>query len=222
MNGMDAFIPVLTALLVNPLLPLTISLIALIFSIVALIYARKAAAKIPTPAPVRAPARAPEAIPQKPVKIRSRAPERAVKEEPRVELLPPPPPKPLPKKEVEVPEIKPKRGGVLGLESLEELASMMGMDSILIFNTLGMPIESHNVSEEDRVAASLADFISVIRKFESSFKGLSIENERRTMILMLGKVGEMELSALTVGRSELEIEEVRDLLKIYISDVMGG
>ncbi|MCD6535794.1 MAG: hypothetical protein J7K49_02010 [Thaumarchaeota archaeon] len=217
---MDAFIPVLTALLVNPLLPLTISLIALILSIVALIYARKAAAKIPTPAPVRAPARAPEAIPQKPVEKAPKAPEKAVKEEPKVELLPPPPPKP--KKEVEVPEIKPKKGGVLGLESLEELASMMGMDSILIFNTLGMPIESHNVSEEDRVAASLADFISVIRKFDSSFKGLSIENERRTMILMLGKVGEMELSALTVGKSELEIEEVRDLLKTYISDMMGG
>ena len=220
MNGMDAFIPVLTALLVNPLLPLTISLIALILSIVALIYARKAAAKIPTPAPVRAPARAPEVIPQKPVEKAPKAPEKAVKEEPKVELLPPPPPKP--KKEVEVPEIKPKKGGVLGLESLEELASMMGMDSILIFNTLGMPIESHNVSEEDRVAASLADFISVIRKFDSSFKGLSIENERRTMILMLGKVGEMELSALTVGKSELEIEEVRDLLKTYISDMMGG
>ena len=220
MNGMDAFIPVLTALLVNPLLPLTISLIALILSIVALIYARKAAAKIPTPAPVRAPARAPEAIPQKPVEKAPKAPEKAVKEEPKVELLPPPPPKP--KKEVEVPEIKPKKGGVLGLESLEELASMMGMDSILIFNTLGMPIESHNVSEEDRVAASLADFITVIRKFDSSFKGLSIENERRTMILMLGKVGEMELSALTVGKSELEIEEVRDLLKTYISDMMGG
>ena len=220
MNGMDAFIPVLTALLVNPLLPLTISLIALILSIVALIYARKAAAKIPTPAPVRTPARAPEVIPQKPVEKAPKAPEKAVKEEPKVELLPPPPPKP--KKEVEVPEIKPKKGGVLGLESLEELASMMGMDSILIFNTLGMPIESHNVSEEDRVAASLADFISVIRKFDSSFKGLSIENERRTMILMLGKVGEMELSALTVGKSELEIEEVRDLLKTYISDMMGG
>ena len=220
MNGMDAFIPVLTALLVNPLLPLTISLIALILSIVALIYARKAAAKIPTPAPVRAPARAPEVIPQKPVEKAPKAPEKAVKEEPKVELLPPPPPKP--KKEVEVPEIKPKKGGVLGLESLEELASMMGMDSILIFNTLGMPIESHNVSEEDRVAASLADFISVIRKFDSSFKGLSIENERRMMILMLGKVGEMELSALTVGKSELEIEEVRDLLKTYISDMMGG
>jgi len=220
MNGMDAFIPVLTALLVNPLLPLTISLIALILSIVALIYARKAAAKIPTPAPVRAPARAPEVIPQKLVEKAPKAPEKAVKEEPKVELLPPPPPKP--KKEVEAPEIKPKKGGVLGLESLEELASMMGMDSILIFNTLGMPIESHNVSEEDRVAAALADFISVIRKFDSSFKGLSIENERRTMILMLGKVGEMELSALTVGKSELEIEEVRDLLKTYISDMMGG
>jgi len=220
MNGMDAFIPVLTALLTNPLIPLTISLIALILSIVALFYARKAAAKIPTAVP--AAARVPEAIPKKPMEKAPKAPEKAVKEEPKVELLPPPPPKPTPRREVEVPEIKPKKGGVLGLGSLEELASMMGMDSILIFNTLGMPIESHNVGEEDRVAASLADFISVIRKFDSSFKGLSIENERRMMILMLGKVGEMELSALTVGKSELEMEEVRDLLKLYISDMMGG
>ncbi len=106
--------------------------------------------------------------------------------------------------------------------SLEEFAQMVGMNSILLFNIMGMPIEAYNIEEEDRISASTADFVSTIRRLGSDFDYLTIEDERRMMLLSIGKVGEMEVFALAIGNPEsaLGAEEVRDLLRMYVSSVM--
>ena len=217
--SMDAFAPVFAALFTNSFFSLILSLIALILSIIALIYSRKAVKK--TVPQVQAP-KPPE---KKEVEVKAlekpakeAAPEKAP---PRVELLQAPA-RPPPAEVKGIPEIKPKKEETaLRFDSLEDLAAIIGMDSLLLFNMMGMSIESYNVSEENRVAASLADFVATIRKFDSSFNAVSIENDLKTMIFAVGRVGEMEVFALSVGKTELELEEVRELLKTYLSDLMG-
>ncbi|RLG03209.1 MAG: hypothetical protein DRN61_05195, partial [Thaumarchaeota archaeon] len=131
------------------------------------------------------------------------------------------PPREQRAKTVEIKPVEPEEG--IGFASLEDLASMIGFKSILLFNQSGIPIESYNVSDEDRVAASVADFVSLMRKLNPNFSSMISENGQRVMLFAVGKVGEVEVFALTVGGAEieLEVEEVRDFLRAYLSESLG-
>ena len=123
--------------------------------------------------------------------------------------------------ELEIKPVEPGEG--VGFASLDDLAAMIGAKSILLFNQTGIPIESYNVEDEDKVAASAADFLSLMRRFDPEFSFMISEAGRRIMLFMVGKIGEIEVYALTVGDagSELGAEEVRDLLRAYLSESLG-
>ena len=123
--------------------------------------------------------------------------------------------------ELEIKPVEPGEG--VGFASLDDLAAMIGARSILLFNQTGIPIESYNVEDEDKVAASAADFLSLMRRFDPEFSFMISEAGRRIMLFMVGKIGEIEVYALTVGDagSELGAEEVRDLLRAYLSESLG-
>jgi len=120
------------------------------------------------------------------------------------------------------PRDKAVRGRGSGFESLGELASMIGLRSILLFSLMGMSIESYNMKNEDRVSASAADFISTLKELNAGFDSLVIEGDQRVMLLLIGKVGEMEVYELTVGEpgAALEAEDIRGLLRVYLSASM--
>ena len=114
-------------------------------------------------------------------------------------------------------------GEELGITSLEDLASMVGIKSILLFNEAGIPIESYNVSDEEKVAASAADFISLMRKLNPGFTSMTSENGNRVMLLSVEKVGEIEVFALAVSEAEAELgaREIRDFLRAYLLESLG-
>ncbi len=122
---------------------------------------------------------------------------------------------------LEIKPVKPEEG--VGFASLEELASMIGIKSVLLFNQSGIPIDSYNVSDDDRVAASVADFISLMRKFNPEFSSMISENGQRVMLFAVGKVGDAEVFALAVSGASLELgaDEIRDLLRVYLSESLG-
>jgi hypothetical protein len=143
----------------------------------------------------------------------------ATKATAKAEVKPaPPPPRPL-----ESLEIKPAEAGEeFGFASLEEVASMLGIKSVILLNQSGIPIDSYNVGEDDRVAASVADFISLVRRLNPGFSYMVSEGDQRAMLFLVGRIGESEVYALTVGGgSEFGVEEVRDLLRAYLSESLG-
>jgi len=123
--------------------------------------------------------------------------------------------------ELEIKPVEPGEG--VGFASLDDLAVMIGAKSILLFNQTGIPIESYNVEDKDKIAASAADFLSLMKKFDPEFSFMISEASQRIMLFMVGKIGEIEVYALTVGGagSELGAEEVRDLLRAYLSESLG-
>ncbi|MEM3793494.1 MAG: hypothetical protein QXO04_01340 [Nitrososphaerota archaeon] len=130
----------------------------------------------------------------------------------------PPKPKPLEGLEIKPAEV----GEEFGFASLEEIASMLGIKSLIIFNQSGIPIDSYNVGEDDRVAASVADFVSLVRRLNPRFSHMVSEDDQRVMLFVVGRIGESEIYALTVGGGpEFGVEEVRDLLRAYLSESLG-
>jgi len=189
-----------------------LAIISVVLSVLSLILVRSAVrreTRFPqravAPSVVEAPA-----PPKVPTPARKEVGKRAVKPSarPRAESL-------------EIRPVKPEEG--LGFTSLEELASMIGVKSVLLFNQSGIPIDSYNVSDDDRVAASVADFISLMRRYDPEFSSMTSENDRKLMLFTVGKVGDAEVFALAVSGAGLELgaEEVRDLLRAYLSESLG-
>jgi len=111
-----------------------------------------------------------------------------------------------------------------GFESLGDLATLTGMDSIFLFNLSGLPVDSYNMKEGERVAASLADFILTLRRLGFPADTIILKNGLKALLLTVKKVGDMEVCALMVGKPEVEVDvnEVRELLQAYISDLIKG
>lgn len=106
---------------------------------------------------------------------------------------------------------------------LGELASMVGLKYLILFNQSGIPIESYNIDEEYRVSASLADFLAVVRKYNPEFSWMISGEAKKVMLLSVGKIGDTEIFAFAVGDSNvaLKVEEIRDLLKVYLFESLG-
>ena len=111
-----------------------------------------------------------------------------------------------------------------GFESLGDLATLTGMDSIFLFNLSGLPVDSYNMKEGERVAASLADFILTLRRLGFPADTIILKNGLKALLLIVKKVGDMEVCALMVGKPEVEVDvdEVRELLQAYVSDLIKG
>ncbi len=194
------------------LLIIILAVISIALSVVSLLLVRSAAQRITSPPrPVAPSVKAPPVPHPAPRQV---TPKPGVA---KVEAKPPPRPA------AEGLEIKPVEAGEeFGFASLEELASMLGIRSVILFNQSGIPIDSYNVGEDDRVAASVADFISLVRRFNPGFNYMVSEDDRRLMLFVVGRVGESEIYALAVGGgSEFGVEEVRDLLRAYLSESLG-
>jgi len=205
--------------LLSPFFMLILAFTSIILSIIALILAKRAV-KRSTFTPI-----APSKVSKEKLVGKERRPEVVKKplEEAAVEKRPEVEVRAVGVAKKETFEIKPSEEvEELGFESLEELATMTGMRSILLFNLMGMSIESYNVKDEDRISASAADFISMLRGLNSSFDSLVIEDDQKVMLLSIGNVGEMEVFALAIGEPEsaLEVDDVRDLLRVYLSGIM--
>jgi hypothetical protein len=197
------------------LLIIILAAVSIVLSVASLLLARSAARKmVSPPQPVALGVAAPPALPPP-----SPKPGAAAKATAKAEVKPaPPPPRPL-----ESLEIKPAETGEgFGFTSLEEVASMLGIKSVILLNQSGMPVDSYNIGEGDRVAASVADFISLIRRLNPGFSYMISEGDQRVMLFLVGRIGESEIYALTVGCGpEFGIEEVRDLLRAYLSESLG-
>ena len=204
------------------LLIIVLAVVSIALSVISLLLVRSAARKIVSPpqpaAPSVAAPPAPPPTPSKPAVSKPVTP-RPAGVAARAEAKPaPPPPRPL-----ESLEIRPAEAGEeFGFASLEEVASMLGLKSVILLNQSGIPIDSYNVGEDDRVAASVADFISLVRRLNPGFSYMVSEDAERIMLFLVGRVGESEVYALTVGGgSEFGVEEVRDLLRAYLSESLG-
>ncbi|RLE71172.1 MAG: hypothetical protein DRJ45_04170 [Thermoprotei archaeon] len=194
------------AIVTNPFVMFLILVVVLIISITALITSLLTVRKFS------------ELVSQE-VKAVERAPERGVeetvekvgKEAAKVESKEAP-------KETEVIKISG------GFESLGDLATLTGMDSIFLFNLSGLPVDSYNMKEGERVAASLADFILTLRKLGFPADIIILKNGLKALLLTVKKVGDMEVCALMVGKPEIDVDvdEVRELLQAYVSDLIKG
>jgi len=111
-----------------------------------------------------------------------------------------------------------------GFESLADLATLTGMDSIFLFNLSGLPVDSYNMKEGERVAASLADFILTLRRLGFPADTIILKNGLKALLLTVKKVGDMEVCALMVGKPEIDVnvDEARELLQAYVSDLIKG
>ena len=111
-----------------------------------------------------------------------------------------------------------------GFESLGDLATLTGMDSIFLFNLSGLPVDSYNMKEGERVAASLADFILTLRRRGFPADTIILKNGLKALLLTVKKIGDMEVCALMVGKPEVEVDvdEVKELLQAYVSDLIRG
>jgi len=194
------------AIVTNPFVMFLILVVVLIISITALITSLLTVRKFS------------ELVSQE-VKAVERAPERGVeetvekvgKEAAKVESKEAP-------KETEVIKISG------GFESLGDLATLTGMDSIFLFNLSGLPVDSYNMKEGERVAASLADFILTLRRLGFPADIIILKNGLKALLLTVKKVGDMEVCALMVGKPEIDVDvhEVRELLQAYVSDLIKG
>ncbi|MEM2188761.1 MAG: roadblock/LC7 domain-containing protein [Nitrososphaerota archaeon] len=214
MNGIP-FIGELSFLI---LLIIILAIISIVLSVISLLFVRSAARRMAGPPQPPAPSvRALPAPPQAPSPKPAMPKPAPAKAAARAEVKPPPP-RPL-----ETLEIKPAEvGEEFGFASLEEVASMLGVKSVILLNQSGIPIDSYNVGEDDRVAASVADFISLVRRLNPGFNYMISEDEQRVMLFVVGRIGESEIYALTVGGGpEFGVEEVRDMLRAYLSESLG-
>jgi len=207
------------------LLIVVLAVVSIALSVISLLLVRSAARKMVSPpqpvAPSVAAPPAPPPTPSRPAAPKHAVPRPGVAAKPaaKAEVKP----APLPPRPLESLEIKPAEAGEeFGFASLEEVASMLGLKSVILLNQSGIPIDSYNVGEDDRVAASVADFISLVRRLNPGFSYMVSEGDERIMLFLVGRIGESEVYALTVGGgSEFGVEDVRDLLRAYLSESLG-
>lgn len=109
-----------------------------------------------------------------------------------------------------------------GLGSLEEVSSTLNVNSIFLFNLAGMSIESFNVKEEDKLAASLADLVATLRRNGFPTDVISIRDGIQGFILAVTKVGEMEVYALLITGVEVsvDVDEAREMLRDYVHSLI--
>lgn len=142
---------------------------------------------------------------------------------PRVEgkAVRPPPAERRAKGEVEIKPTEPEEW--IGFTSIGELASVIGAKSLILFNQSGITIDSHNVEDEDRVSASLADFIAIMRKLNPDFDSMVSGDGLRAVLVSVGTIGETEVFAFAASDKgmALELEEVRGFIRAYLSESLG-
>jgi len=130
-----------------------------------------------------------------------------------------------PVKEIEIiPEVQPTAVSQPAVEPLQSLAKTLNLQSILFFNLAGLPIDHYNVKDENTVAASLAEFLHMLRRFGFPTDVINLRNGgNQAYIMMVDKLGDVEVYALTVGRAEgaAHEEEVKTLLRQALSMIIG-
>ncbi len=124
-------------------------------------------------------------------------------------------------KDAEAKPAEPKKSA--SFASLGELVSAIGAKQLMFFNQFGIPIESYNFNEELRVSALLAEVVFTMRKFSPNFSSTVFEDGQKIILLSIGKIGEVEVFALTMSSSEatLKMEEMRELLRTYLLESLG-
>ncbi|MCF8884469.1 MAG: hypothetical protein L4877_01570 [Aigarchaeota archaeon] len=140
------------------------------------------------------------------------------------------PPQPAPTQKTAKPSVSVSRPStevvkvVGGLGSLEEVSSVLNVNSIFLFNLAGMSIESYNVKEEDKLAASLADLVTTLRKNGFPTDVISIRDGIQGFILAVTKVGEMEVYALLITGVDVsvDVDEAREMLREYVQSLIKG
>ena len=198
MNGLA---PDLFAIVTNPFVTFLILVVVLIISITALITSLLTVRRF-------------SELVSREIKAVERAPEKRIEE--------------VVKEGKEAVEAEAKEAEVIkisgGFESLGDLATLTGMDSIFLFNLSGLPVDSYNMKEGERVAASLADFILTLRRLGFPADTIILKNGLKALLLTVKKVGDMEVCALMVGKPEVEVDvdEIRELLQAYVSDLIKG
>jgi len=196
--------PDLFAIITNPFITFLILVVVLIISITALITSLLTVRRFSelVSREIKAVETAPEKRAEEGVEEGRKAVEAETKEAPEAEVI--------------------KISG--GFESLGDLATLTGMDSIFLFNLSGLPVDSYNMKEGERVAASLADFILTLRRLGFPADTIILKNGLKALLLTVKKVGDMEVCALMVGKPEVEVDvdEVRELLQAYVSDLIKG
>jgi len=136
----------------------------------------------------------------------------------------------------EIEEIESSEAGELGAEeseqqaidrkisSLAEAAVMLGARALLLFDLQGMAIDSYNISEGDeaKTAASMAELIHIARNLGFSTEAVILKNGIQSMIVELGKVGEMTLYGLLTGsKLKTDTSYVRNVLQKYLENITG-
>ncbi len=109
-----------------------------------------------------------------------------------------------------------------GVESLQEIAYLLGVDTVFLFNLSGMAIESHGMKNEDEVAASLAEIIHTLNRHGFPTDNITLKDGANTTIISVKKVGDMEIYALMVGKDTPNVEEARRLLDEYLTNLTRG
>ena len=110
------------------------------------------------------------------------------------------------------------------ISSLAEAAVMLGARALLLFDLQGMAIDSYNISEGDeaKTAASMAELIHIARSLGFSTEAVILKNGIQSMIVELGKVGEMTLYGLLTGsKLKTDTSYVRNVLQKYLENITG-
>ena len=120
--------------------------------------------------------------------------------------------------EKKIPEVKVSPNSVA---ALRELASNLNLNAILFFNLAGLPIESYNIRDASNIAASLAEFIHTLRRFGFPDDVIRVSNGVNVYILLVKRIEDLEIYALVVGGTELEMGDLKSVLNQLLTTMLG-
>ena len=120
--------------------------------------------------------------------------------------------------ERKIPEVKVRPNSVA---ALRELASNLNLNAILFFNLAGLPIESYNIRDASNIAASLAEFIHTLRRFGFPDDVIRVSNGVNVYILLVKRIEDLEIYALVVGSTELEMGDLKSVLNQLLTTMLG-
>ena len=128
-----------------------------------------------------------------------------------------------------MPRKGPRAGGseirvVGGVESLDEVATLIQADSILLFNLTGIPIDAYNVGggDQERLAANIVDALTSLRRSNLPVEAIIMRDGAEAYIFPVTSVGGMEVYALITGKMAMDVEEARSLLKNYVETIISS
>ena len=121
------------------------------------------------------------------------------------------------------PEIEEVESSEAGEPEVEE-SEQQAMDRKISSLAEAAAIDSYNISEGDeaKTAASMAELIHIARSLGFSTEAVILKNGIQSMIIELGKVGEMTLYGLLTGsKLKTDTSYVRNVLQKYLENITG-